>query len=175
MTRSEYDYTIRDLLSIHQGVGNSLPAEANSAGFDTVGTNQGTSPIHIDSYLNAANQAIDLAIDLGPRPPTALRALDYLHSPRVESWYQKPLRYGGNIHTKLDDEIAFFVDSDYLLDSGGMGFKIPSAGYYRLSFDARAYQSKNLIGVTLNLRSPARGNEEAVGCMGFATRTVTKA
>ena len=72
LTRLEYRYTIEDLLLLDEAVtedlGQMLPAEADSGGFDTVAANQSMSPLHVRSYLDAADRALDLALTLGPRP-----------------------------------------------------------------------------------------------------------
>ena len=72
LTRLEYAYTIQDLLKIDEVIATELslmlPAEADSGGFDTVAANQSMSPLHVRSYLDAADRALDVAIALGPPP-----------------------------------------------------------------------------------------------------------
>ncbi len=72
VTRLEYGHTIADLLHVDEAIGAELslmlPAEADSGGFDTVAANQSMSPLHVRSYLDAANQALDAAIAVGPPP-----------------------------------------------------------------------------------------------------------
>jgi hypothetical protein len=72
LTRLEYAHTIQDLLHVDEEVGLdlslTLPAEADSGGFDTVAANQSMSPLHVRSYLEAADRALDAAIRTGPRP-----------------------------------------------------------------------------------------------------------
>lgn len=84
LTRLEYEYTIQDLLLIDEALGTALgrmlPAEADSGGFDTVAASQGMSPLHVRSYLDAADQALDAALQLGPRPPTERHEIEYVKS-----------------------------------------------------------------------------------------------
>ena len=72
LTRLEYGYTIQDLLGVDEAVGTELatmlPAEADSGGFDTVAANQSMSPLHVQSYLQAADRALDAALVVGPPP-----------------------------------------------------------------------------------------------------------
>ena len=58
MTRLEYEYTLHDLLGIGGEIAKHLPPENSSATFDTVAIDQGISPVHIRSYLHAADVAI---------------------------------------------------------------------------------------------------------------------
>ncbi|HCR00546.1 MAG TPA: hypothetical protein DIU48_14065, partial [Acidobacteria bacterium] len=59
LTRLEYGHTITDLLRVDPAVGAEvalgLPAEADSGGFDTIASNQAMSPLHVQSYLAAAD------------------------------------------------------------------------------------------------------------------------
>ena len=91
LTRLEYQYTISDLLNIDgeiaEAIAESLPAEADSGGFDTVAAKQGISALHVRGYLDAADAALDVALNVGPRPedrdlPCRVRqvALSRLHA-----------------------------------------------------------------------------------------------
>ena len=67
LTRLEYAYTVRDLLEIDEGgfaddLAEMLPPESDSGGFDTVAATQRTSPLHIESWLRAADHALNTAI-----------------------------------------------------------------------------------------------------------------
>ena len=85
LTRLEYQYTIGDLLAIDpaqaQGLVQTLPAEADSGGFDTVAASQGISALHVRSYLAAADAALDLALAIGPPAETKRFAVNYAESP----------------------------------------------------------------------------------------------
>ena len=87
LTRLEYAYTIQDLLQLDEALsedlGRLLPAEPDSGGFDTVAANQGISPLHVRSYLDAADRALDAAIALGPPPPTNRYEIDYAKSQKL--------------------------------------------------------------------------------------------
>ena len=84
LTRLEYGYTLQDLLLIDEALSTAmartLPAEADSGGFDTVAAKQGISPLHVRSYLDAADRALDAAIALGPRPPSGRHLIEYVNS-----------------------------------------------------------------------------------------------
>jgi len=163
LTRLEYAYTIRDLLLIEDDLATLLPAESDSGGFDTVGATQRTSPVHIRSYLKAADRALDAAINLRRRPATTRRLVDYLKSPYVNMWYDRPLRRGGRVIKKLDDAVALFVDLDYVLRSDASGFHIRSPGRYRITVEAYAYQAKTPVTLKLILASEKRGGAKMLG------------
>jgi len=74
LTRTEYEHTLNDLLYVKSDVSGIIPAENSSSGFDTVYSSQGFSPLHIKSFLEAADVALDSAIQLSPEPdPDAQR------------------------------------------------------------------------------------------------------
>ena len=64
LNRQEYDNTIRDLLGLDLHLAEGFPADEISFGFDNVGSALSISPVHIEMYLNAAEQALDAAIAL---------------------------------------------------------------------------------------------------------------
>ena len=84
LTRLEYGYTLQDLLGIDEYIATdlslTLPAEADSGGIDTVAANQSMSPLHVRSYLEAADRALDAAIVTGPPPPSEPYFIDYSQS-----------------------------------------------------------------------------------------------
>ena len=110
LTRLEYAYTIQDLLGIDEAIASeltrTLPAEADSGGFDTVAANQGISPLHVWSYLDAADRALEAAIALGPRPPMDRYEIDYAKSQKLSrNSKSKSLggRYGQEAGRRLCD------------------------------------------------------------------------
>ena len=65
LTRLELEYTLQDILGVRGNLARYLPPENDSATFATVADKQGISPLHIRSYLDAADAALDEAIELG--------------------------------------------------------------------------------------------------------------
>ena len=80
LTRLEYEYTLQDLLGLDEALRLDLrqliPGEPDTGGFDVVAAKQGISPLHVRSYLDAADRALDLALALGPRPETRRHTID---------------------------------------------------------------------------------------------------
>ena len=154
LTRLEYAYTLQDLLLIDEELamelGQSLPAEADSGGFDTVAAKQGISSLHVRSYLDAADRALDAAIALGPRPATERRVIDYVNSEYLNYMHEAKI-LGGGITKKLDDAVVMFYDtgSTYLMHSESEGYNVPSAGRYRVTMDVYPYQADTPVTATL--------------------------
>lgn len=163
LTRLEYEYTMRDLLSIDDDLAKTLPEENNSGGFDTVGASQRISPIHVRSYLQAADQAIDSAINLSNRPTQRIHVIEYAKSPYVKMWQDKPFNEGGGFTKNLDHAVVLFVDLDYLARSDACGLLLASPGLYRIKLDASAYQAKTPVTLKLIRASEARGGAELLG------------
>ena len=152
LTRLEYAYTIQDLLGVDEAVGldlsQTLPAEADSGGFDTVAANQSMSPLHVRSYLAAADLALDAAIRTGPRPEPVRHKIEYVDSqylPIIEN--AKALGLG--IVKKLDDAFAAFFDfgSTYTFHSATEGYLTAAPGRYRVTVDAYPYQADTPVTV----------------------------
>ena len=152
LTRLEYAYTIQDLLGVDEAVGldlsQTLPAEADSGGFDTVAANQSMSPLHVRAYLEAADRALDAAIRTDPRPEPTEYRIEYVNSqylPVIEN----AEALGLGIVKKLDDAFAAFFDfgSTYTFHSATEGFVAALPGRYRVTVDAYPYQAETPVTV----------------------------
>lgn len=183
LTRLEYAYTIQDLLRVDEAVGSQLsqmlPAEADAGGFDTVAENQGISPLHVRSYLAAADRALDAAIVLGPRPATERHLIEYANSPYLDFMHEAKI-LGGGVTMKQGDAVATFFDtsSTYLFHTESEGFAVPWPGRYRVTVAARPYQARSPVTLTL-YRGTKQGSSAALNdllgafdLLGDALRTV---
>ena len=154
LTRLEYQYTIQDLLLLDEAqaaaLGNMLPAEADSGGFDTVAAKQGLSSLHVRSYLEAADRALDAAIAYGPPPPTDRYEIDYAKSQSLFFMSNAEILGGGAVK-RLDDGYATFseISSTFLLHSDSEGFGVPYPGRYRVTVEAYPYQADTPVTLTL--------------------------
>lgn len=68
LNRDEYRNTIRDLIGIDFDV-SGFPQDPPAGGFDNNGGALTMSPLHLEMYLNAAEQILDRALIEGDRPP----------------------------------------------------------------------------------------------------------
>ncbi len=158
LTRLEYAYTVQDLLQIDEAVAmelsRSLPAEADSGGFDTVAANQSMSPLHVRSYLEVADRALDEALKTGPRPETGRRQIAYADSQYL-TFMSRAEILGGGITKMLDDAAVMFFDggSTYLMHSETEDYNVPYAGRYRATIEGWAYQATAPVTLTVYLGS----------------------
>lgn len=154
LTRLEYTYTIQDLLlldaEVASRVGETLPAEADSGGFDTVAATQSMSPLHVQAYLDAADAALDAAIWLGPRPPTTRHTIEYGNS-RILNGVANAKALGAGVVKMLDDAaVQFFAaTATYLFHSAAQGYRVPNPGRYRLTLEAYPHQADTPVTLTL--------------------------
>ena len=154
LTRLEYAYTIADLLGLDEAQGldliQNLPVEADAGGFDTVASKQGISALHVRSYLDAADRALDAALALGPRPKATRRDIQYAKSGYMNFMHTAKI-LGGGITKKVDDRVVMFYDtgSTYMLHTEAEGYAVPYPGRYRVTMDAKPYQADTPVVLTL--------------------------
>ena len=157
LTKLELGYTLADLFGIHGNVTSDVPDEVESESFDTVGATQRISSVHLQAYLDAADQTLDEAIRLEPNPFRSKR-LDFEGSPFLNEFHDKSLQLGGNVTRRVDGEgVALFRDADYLLTSSAGAFFVSTPGVYRIQSVVAAYQSEQPITVKI-IRKEQSGN-----------------
>lgn len=72
LNRAEYDNTIRDLLGINFSPAKDFPSDEVGAGFDNIGDVLSVSPLHMEKYLDAAEQIAQAAINADAFTPFAV-------------------------------------------------------------------------------------------------------
>ncbi len=179
LTRLEYGHTVSDLLHLDEAVGaelaQGLPAEADSGGFDTVAANQSMSALHVQSYLAAADRALDAAIVFGPPPPSEAYYIDYAKSQYLYGISQARALGLGSIKQLDDAYVAFFdFTSTYTFHSLQEGFGVPYPGRYRVSVEAYPYQADTPVGLLVykgRLSGVAASLDELIGSFEFVGET----
>lgn len=157
LTKLELGYTLRDLLLIEEDVTSGVPEEAESGSFDTVGDSQRLSAVHMESYLDAADKALELAIRLGKSPTQTTKA----NYSWLKEWHDKELSLGGSITRELEDSdgIVLFRDIDYLTQFQFQSFNpyggTKSSGIHRLTAVVSAYQSKKPLTAKIIIKDPS--------------------
>jgi hypothetical protein len=68
LNRMEYERTMQDLLGIPTPLAALLPGDGSMYGFDTVAEGLRLSTLQMEKYLEAADVALDAAINLAPEP-----------------------------------------------------------------------------------------------------------
>lgn len=106
--------------------------------------------MHVRSYLNAADIALDAAIRLGPRPESRRFEVDYAKS-ELLAQMSASRDQGGGVTKMLDDAVVSFFDSSstYLMHSKSEGYVVPEAGRYRVTIDAYPYQANSPVVLTV--------------------------
>ncbi len=163
LTRTEYEYTLHDLLGIGGDLSSKLPPESTSSTFDTMVSEQGISPVHIRSYLAVANLALDEAIELGPKPQMEPRQIDYRNHSYQQMWFERELRRGGNTVLRTDDAFVTFDGRPHTTQTDNMGIRFPVAGRYRIAAEAYAYQAKTPVTFCIYRGNDRSGNAELIG------------
>lgn len=159
LTKLEFGYTLQDLLLIEGDVTSGIPDEAESGSFDNVGASQRLSAIHMESYLDAADRALALAIRT-ERNPFRRSENNYNW---LQEWHDKPLNLGGSITRKRDSGsgIVLFRDADYLTVFKFASFNPYSgpsvAGTYRLTAEVAAIQTDEVLTAKIIAKSPSGG------------------
>ncbi|MFK7766507.1 MAG: DUF1592 domain-containing protein [Mariniblastus sp.] len=158
LTRTEYQYTLNDLLYINAKVSEIIPSENSSSGFDTVFSAQGFSPLHITSYLEAADQALDDAIVLGEKPENKTRKFEMLKSKFITEHFKK--KDERVIIGQTDDAAIMFNTASYLFK---IDYHLEHAGVYKIRANASGYQTDRPVTLTLNSGNYNRGFTEILG------------
>ncbi len=153
LTQLEYARTLEDLLEIPgaaaKDLAQTLPPEADSGGFDTLAESQGISGLHVRSYIEAADRALDAAIELGESPSLEPHVIDY--SVGYPLLLGNGNFFGGGVIVNTEDAAVQFADGvcTYALDSERNGYTVPRAGTYRVSMDIYRHRGVSTVVATL--------------------------
>jgi hypothetical protein len=146
LNRVEYENTINDLLGINADVKGMLPEDTPEAGFDNVASGLRVSAVHIQSYLNAADAALDaFFVGKEPQPKTTKARFSFPE--------QKSMKEALGKHTlaKGDAVVLFYGDAFSYSPWGDLRDSWARvAGNYRIRFPVQAHQSDGKV-VTLCL------------------------
>jgi hypothetical protein len=83
LNRMEYHYTISDLLGVDYQTWDKFPADDTGYGFDTIGDVLSISPLHMEKYVEAAAEIVNLALpqDAATRIPIRIVQGSLFRSP----------------------------------------------------------------------------------------------
>ena len=149
LNRVEYERTIQDLLGVPVSVADLLPADTPMHGFDTVAEGLRLSTLQMEKYLEAADFALDAAINLGPEPKEIKGRWLLRDEKGVRENLDKPVGTLTNpndlkskhrhLMRELPDAIVFFNEGYPAAQIRQMG--VHPAGLYRIRVSAYGYQS----------------------------------
>jgi len=159
LSRAEYEQTLHDALGINGDIAKHLPAENPSGSFDVIAANQDMSSVHVRNLLEAADLALDEAIQLGPDPRKE-RELDYVNSRYMQMWFDRPVRRGGGTVFRDGDDLITFRGENFNLRSDLNGLRFPVAGRYRITVTGSAYQPRSSVTMSLKRQNDIQGESE---------------
>ncbi len=131
LNRTEYENTVRDILSIDIQLKDLLPEDSLAHGFDTVGEGLSISSVLLEQYLETAQLALDKALVEGPRPKTIKERFSYKG--------ERMIQRNPQIFLQRRDGVVIF-DSNYT-PTALKQFRAPTAGRYKFRVSATPYQS----------------------------------
>jgi mono/diheme cytochrome c family protein len=154
LNRNEYQNTIRDLLFVDVDVKSMLPEDGLASGFDNVDEALDVSSIHLEKYLEAADAALDAAIQ-----KTA--------TPLPQKWHYSFLEDKREIARSIGKQILALSDAavftNELYPPKRMdNFRAPYAGNYKFRFSAYAWQTERTLPAMIyaGSQNPQRGKTE---------------
>ena len=153
LTKLEYQYTLQDLFHLDPATAErlvvALPEEADSGGIDTVAQRQGVSALHVRSYMQATQVALDKVFDTKATPPTVFH-VNYRDSGYLQFFAEAEILGAGIVNLEDDAVVSYFdYASTYMFHSGTEGFAVPEPGRYRVTVDAYPYKSHSPLVLTI--------------------------
>lgn len=154
LNRREYENTVNDLFGVRANLAGMLPEDSRSHEFDNVGAALGLSSVHLQSYLNAIEVALDDAIASTTERPQ-------VH--HIEGSYRTS-REGDQF---IGKKWKLLADGAVVRFSGG-GYptgmirttRVGERGRYRVRVTGYAHQSKKPVTFSVGGTSFARGSEK---------------
>ena len=138
LNRSEYVNTIRDLLDVDVELKDLLPPDTSTTGFDNNAETMHVSSYLMQSYLDAADRALNAAITNGPRPNTIKRRFDIKN--------EKSVKPTGSVYRHIDDGVAIFsswVSANIQVTL--WQFQSRERGKYRFRISGYGFQTKKPV------------------------------
>lgn len=150
LNRNEYENTVQDLLGISTPLAGILPEDTPMHGFDTVAEGLRFSQLQMEKYLEAADTAIDAAINLGPEPEQVKKRFFFKDEPGTRKHLDTPVgavtdkfnpdRKHRHLLKELPDAIVFF--SEGYPPAEIKQFNPRTAGQFRLRISGYGYQTE---------------------------------
>ncbi|MGV3658549.1 MAG: DUF1592 domain-containing protein [Prosthecobacter sp.] len=151
LNRVEYENTLHDLLGIQTPLKDILPEDTPMHGFDTVAEGLRISQLQMEKYLEAADTAIEAAVDLTQEPTKVSKKFFFKDEQNVRKNLDTPIgtitdkNANNNAHRHLMRELP---DGSVVYFSGGYPpselrqFSPRGAGMYRFRISGYGHQSQ---------------------------------
>ncbi len=145
LNRAEYANTVRDLLGVEVDLGDLLPLDTSTSGFDNSAEALHTSSYLMRSYLDAAERVLNEAIANQPQP--------WLLKKRFDIREEKSVKPTGSVYRHVDDGVAIFASWESANIRVTMwNFRSHVRGKYRFRISGYGFQSE---GKPINFRVTA--------------------
>ncbi len=144
LNQSEYENTIRDLFEVNVSLREYLPKDNSIDGFDNVGEGLAISAEAIQSYLRAADVAID-AILGSDKPPQKIVHVTNLLDQKTHDGKPQLESQIGKMFRKTDDGIVIFQSGYCPTNLVNFARLRAPAGTYRGTMRIRAIQSDDPV------------------------------
>jgi len=152
LNRVEYEQTLNDLLGTRESLAGLLPEDGQAYHFDKVGAALDLSASHLERYLMAAEQAIDAAVNPGPKPETKQGDHDFIKG--HEDHFGKHWR-------QLEGRRAVFFNGGGYPPQDLKSFSAHAEGRYRVRLRGAAFQSEEPVRFELWHGNFGRGGENS--------------
>jgi hypothetical protein len=139
LNRVEYENTLHDLLGIEAPLKHILPEDTPLDGFDTVADGLRLSPLHIEKYLEAADEALNAAIQLTPAPKPINKRVMF----KEHAGIRNNLKENKSIIRELENAVVLFADASYIVTIKDV--HIERAGKYKIKLSGWAFQSEKPV------------------------------
>ena len=150
LNRTEYENTMHDLLGITTPLAGILPEDTPMHGFDTVAEGLRFSQLQMEKYLEAADAALDDAIQLGPEPEHVSKKFFFKDDPNTRKNLDTPVgavtdkfnpkQTHRHLMRELPDAIVFFNEGYPPAEL--RQFNPRGAGVFRLRISGYGFQSE---------------------------------
>jgi len=137
LNRYEYERTLNGLLGVRVQVAEMLPEDGKSHGFDNIGEALDLSPVQMQRYLQAAQVALDAAVQFGPKPEPRFEELRF-DTGRNQQFV------GEHWHRRDDGAVVFYLEGGYP-GIKVQEFRVRAPGVYRIRLHVAAHQSDRPI------------------------------
>lgn len=149
LNREEYRNTIRDLVGVDFDP-TGFPQDPSAGGFDNNGGALTISQLHLEQYLDAAQQILSRALVEGDRPPSVKWRFDPTVVPidsRRVRLDRKNLAIvnGGNNLMKDDWLVVHHANWDKLVDAREFRVPVPGSYYVRIRAASRIPQREEVV------------------------------
>ncbi|HEY1050209.1 MAG TPA: DUF1592 domain-containing protein [Prosthecobacter sp.] len=151
LNRVEYENTLHDLLGIQTPLKDILPEDTPMHGFDTVAEGLRISQLQMEKYLEAADTAIEAAVDLTQEPEKVSKKFFFKDEQNVRKNLDTPIgtitdkNANNNAHRhlmrELPDGSVVYFNSGYP-PSELRQFNPRGAGTYRFRISGHGFQSQ---------------------------------